>query len=160
MKKITEESLPKIMKEVFAIEKSWSKTYLALLDRVNIQIKKDTYTSIGSNLRAIFIYELIKNKLNIEDFKDTIKTILKSSKNKELQSMYSRFFNAESEVGLSKCELPRPKGRGFFFIQTIISLLGEKFSNDPRIINFLYNRFNFFVIDWFRSAAKINIILA
>ena len=100
MKKITVESIPKIMKEVFAIEKNWSKTYLNLLDKINIQIQSDPYSSIDSNLRAIFTYELIRNKLSINDFKDTIQTMLKSSKGQEVEFMYSRFFDRESEVGL------------------------------------------------------------
>ena len=100
MKKITEESLPKVMKEVFEIEKNWSKTYIYLLEKIKIQTKNELYASMDSNFRSIFIYELIKGKLNIDDFKSTIQTILKSSKGQEVEHMYSRFFDRESEVGL------------------------------------------------------------
>lgn len=100
MKKISEESLPKLMKETFNQFGNWSKVYYILIEEMKSQIKLSPYNSIDSNFGAIFTYELIKSKVSIEDFRETFNYILDLSNEKNVERIFCRYFDRESDEGL------------------------------------------------------------
>lgn len=99
---ISEELIEKLMTSLYEEHKDWSYVYNELSDLKDKQMKQNKYGSIDANLPAIFIYELIKRRVDVKDFSEAFKNLAMKTDKQNLEHTYHRFFyEGDREIRLS-----------------------------------------------------------
>jgi c-di-GMP-binding flagellar brake protein YcgR len=99
---LTQENLLEQMNSLYSEKKNWSKVFDGIKKQSKASDEMDYKTLSPDFVAPYFVYQLIKNKVDIKEFEDVFSHIVKKSNSQELGQCFFSYFKPEADISLKQ----------------------------------------------------------